>query len=59
MTWQDYDNLLSELEWLKKNHPEKRNLINFVERFGCFIKEEQEKEHGCQVQVRNQTTRVA
>lgn len=39
MTHADLQNLLHEVRWLKATHPDKVNLIAFVERFVCFVRE--------------------
>jgi hypothetical protein len=39
----DYEALLRDWEWLKRNHPERKTLIEFVERFQTFVTEEHTK----------------
>jgi hypothetical protein len=44
MTWRDYDNLQADLQWLRSEHPERKTLIEFVERFRVFVQAELTKE---------------
>lgn len=39
MNMMDYESLMVDLEWLKTNHPDRKTLIKFGERFQKYVNE--------------------
>jgi hypothetical protein len=51
MNWDEYGDLLKELEWLRREHPEKKRIITFIEEFCKFVSQEGKKHEPKQMQV--------
>jgi hypothetical protein len=47
MTTTDYEKLLDELKWLKVDHPEKTQLITFIEKFKKYVITNRRNEPKC------------